>query len=72
MRSDYGMCVELLAVIVFHSTFPDAEIEKEKHVIYDELNLYKDSPADRIYDEFEDMVLRTPRWDTTSWAARPR
>ena len=40
LRSDYGKAVELLADIVFHSTFPDAEIEKEKHVIYDEINLY--------------------------------
>lgn len=57
LRSDYGKAVELLADIMFHSTFPDAEIEKEKHVIYDEINLYKDSPADRIYDEFEDLVF---------------
>ena len=57
LRGDYAKAVELLADIVFHSTFPEQEIEKEKHVIYDEINLYKDSPSDRIFDEFEDLVF---------------
>lgn len=57
LRGDYTKAVELLADIVFESTFPEHEIEKEKNVIFDEINLYKDSPTDRIYDEFEDMVF---------------
>lgn len=57
LRADYAKAVDLIADIVFHSTFPDKEVEKEKHVIFDEINLYKDTPADRIYDEFEDMIF---------------
>lgn len=57
LRSDYAKAVELIADIVFRSTFPKQEIEKEKQVIFDEINLYKDSPTERIYDEFEDMVF---------------
>lgn len=57
LRGDYAKAVELIADIVFNSTFPEREIEKEKNVIFDEINLYKDSPSDRIYDEFEDMIF---------------
>lgn len=57
LRGDYSKAVELIADIVFNSTFPEAEIEKEKHVIFDEINSYKDSPTDRIYDEFEDLIF---------------
>ena len=57
MRRDFGKAVELINDIIFHSTFPDAEVEKEKEVIVDEINMYKDSPEERIYDEFEDMLF---------------
>lgn len=57
LRADYAKAVELISDIVFNSVFPEHEIEKEKNVIFDEINLYKDSPTDRIYDEFEDMVF---------------
>ena len=49
--------MELIADVAFHSTFPDRELEKEKEIIYDEINTYKDSPADMIYDTFEDMLF---------------
>lgn len=45
--------VELLSDLLFHSTFPSKEIEKEKEVILDELNSYLDTPGERIFDEFE-------------------
>ena len=44
---------ELLADIVFNSTFPEKEIEKEKEVILDEINAYLDSPSDKLFDDFE-------------------
>lgn len=49
--------VELLADIVFNSVFPDVEIIKEKSVVLDEINSYKDNPAEWIHDEFEDTVF---------------
>ena len=57
LRSDFSKAVELIADVAFHSTFPDRELEKEKEIIYDEINTYKDSPADMIYDTFEDMLF---------------
>lgn len=57
LRGDYAKAVELISDIVFFPTFPEHEIEKEKNVIFDEINLYKDAPTDRIYDEFEEMMF---------------
>ena len=57
LKSDFAKAVELLADMAFHSTFPDRELEKEREVVIDEINTYKDSPADLIYDTFEDMLF---------------
>ena len=57
LRGDFPKAVELIADIAFRSTFPDRELEREKEVIADEINTYKDSPADMIYDTFEDMLF---------------
>jgi len=48
---------ELLSDILFRSVFPSKEIIKEKEVIIDEINSYKDSPVDQIYDDFEEIVF---------------
>lgn len=50
-------CLELFSDILFHSTFPANEIEKEKDVVIEEINLYKDAPADLIFDEFEERMF---------------
>ncbi len=50
--------VELLTDIVFHSTYPQKEITKEVEVICDEIESYNDSPADLIYDDFENIVFK--------------
>ena len=52
-------CLELFADILFHSTFPPHEIEKEKEVVIEEINLYKDSPSELIYDDFEERHFGT-------------
>jgi predicted Zn-dependent peptidase len=57
LRDDYEKAVELLSDIVFNSTFPDREIEKEKEVIIEEINSYLDSPAELIFDDFEEMIF---------------
>lgn len=57
LRGDFTKAAELIADIAFRSTFPDRELEREKEVICDEINTYKDSPADMIYDTFEDMLF---------------
>lgn len=49
--------LELFNDIVFHSTFPKDEIEKEKGVVLDEIASYLDQPEEAIYDDFEDLVF---------------
>ncbi len=49
--------MELLNDIVFHSTFPARQIEKEREVIIDEILSYDDSPSELIYDDFENLVF---------------
>ncbi|MFI3328720.1 MAG: pitrilysin family protein [Rikenellaceae bacterium] len=57
LKGDFRKAVELLSDVFFRSTFPEAEMEREKEVVYDEINSYKDSPAEMIYDNFEDMLF---------------
>ena len=57
LRGDFAKAVELIADVAFHSTFPEKELTKEREVIVDEINTYKDSPADMIFDTFEDMLF---------------
>lgn len=49
--------VELISDITFNATFPVNEIKKERDVILDELNAFLDSPADSIFDEFEEKLF---------------
>ena len=49
--------LELFNDIVFHSTFPEEEMEKEKSVVLDEIASYLDQPEEAIYDDFEDLVF---------------
>ena len=55
-NTHYQRAFELLTDIVFHSNFPDKEMEKERIVIMDELNSYKDNPAEWIYDSFDELL----------------
>ena len=57
LRSDFSKAVELIADVAFSSTFPEHELQKEREVIVDEINTYKDSPADMIFDTFEDLIF---------------
>lgn len=57
MEEHYGRAFELLADLVFHSQFPQQEIEKEVDVIMDEINSYEDSPSELIFDEFENLLF---------------
>lgn len=48
---------ELLADITFNSIFPKEELKKEKEVVIDEINSYKDAPSELIFDEFDNLVF---------------
>lgn len=57
LKSDLNKAMELLADVVFRSTFDAKEVAKEREIIFDEINLYKDSPSEMIFDEFEDLLF---------------
>lgn len=57
LKEHFARAVELLTDIVFHSTFPAQEIEKEVEVIIDEIQSYEDSPAELIFDDFEELIF---------------
>lgn len=50
--------IELIADLVKYSNFPEAEIEKEREVIIEEIQSYKDSPSESVYDEFEELIYK--------------
>ena len=52
-----GRTMQLLADMVFHPAFPKDELLKERQVIYDEIESYNDSPAELIYDDFENILF---------------
>ncbi len=56
-REHLGRAVDVLSDIVFDSRYPQEEIDKEVEVICDEIESYNDSPAELIYDEFENMIF---------------
>ena len=57
MPEYYSRALELLSDITFNSIFPKKELEKEKIVVLDEINYYKDNPSELIFDEFEEQVF---------------
>lgn len=58
LNTYFNIAVELIADMVFNSTFPQNEIDKEKDVIIDEINSYLDNPMEFIFDEFENHLFK--------------
>ena len=58
LKEFYNKAIELISDVAFNSTYPENELEKEKEVILDEINSYRDSPAEEICDEFENNLYR--------------
>ncbi len=58
LKEHIARAVDLLSDIVFHSVYPQAEIDKEVEVICDEIESYNDSPSELIYDEFENILFK--------------
>lgn len=57
-KNHFSIASELLSDIVQNASFPEDEIEKEKEVVLDEIISYLDSPAERIYDDFEALIFK--------------
>lgn len=52
----YERAIDFINDIVFNSQFPENELKKERDVILDEINSYKDNPSELIFDEFENLL----------------
>ena len=57
LKKDFARALELLTDIVFHSTYPQHEMDKERGVILEEIDCYEDNPAELIFDDFEELVF---------------
>lgn len=57
LKDDYERAIDLISDIVFNSVFPEKEIEKEKDVVLEEINSYLDTPAELIFDDFEELIF---------------
>ena len=57
-KEHFTKAINLLTDIVFHSQYPQQEIDKEVEVICDEIESYNDTPAELIYDEFENLIFK--------------
>ena len=58
LQEHFQRAAELLTDIVFNSTFPQEEIDKEVNVIIDEIQSYEDTPSELIFDDFEAMLFK--------------
>lgn len=57
LRGDFGRALELIKQMIFDSKFAEKDIESEKEIIFDEINSYKDSPSELIFDDFEELLF---------------
>ena len=56
LKEDFEKAVDIISDISYNSIFPEKEITKERDVIIEEINSYRDTPAELIFDDFEDMI----------------
>ncbi|KOH43604.1 M16 family metallopeptidase [Sunxiuqinia dokdonensis] len=57
LNEHYGRSMELISDILTNSTFPVREVEREKEVVLEEINSYKDSPSELIFDDFDELLF---------------
>ncbi len=57
LKGDFPKAAELIADMVFNSSFPEHEIEREKQVVVDEINSYRDIPQEMLYDNFDALMF---------------
>lgn len=58
LKEHLPRAIDILTDIVFHSTYPQNEIDKEVEVICDEIESYNDAPEDLIFDDFENVIYK--------------
>ena len=56
-KEHFRRAMDILFDVVFHSKYPQEEMDKEVEVVIDEIESYNDSPSELIYDDFEAMLF---------------
>ena len=57
LKTHYSRAMELLMDVIQNATYPDKEIPKEQDVILDEIDAYKDQPAEMLFDGFDQLLF---------------
>ncbi len=58
LKEDIAKAIDLIFEMVFCSVYDAKELEKEKNIVLDEINSYKDNPTEQIYDDFEELLFK--------------
>ena len=53
----FERAIELIADLVANSQFPENELNKEREVVMEEIDSYRDTPMEAAYDDFEDLLF---------------
>lgn len=58
MPKDYlDRATELIADLVTNSVFPEVQLNREREVVMDEVDSYRDTPSEAVYDDWEDKFF---------------
>lgn len=57
LHEHYTQAFDLLSDILFDAKFDEKELQKEREIVIDEINAYKDSPSEQIFDDFEELLF---------------
>ena len=57
LKEDLGKASSLLFELVTDAVFPEHEVAVEKGVVADEIQSYKDTPCEDIFDRFEELLF---------------
>jgi predicted Zn-dependent peptidase len=55
---NFKQIFDIISDVYLNSTFPETEIEKEKGVIIEEINMYEDMPASHVQDLFTEVLYK--------------
>lgn len=58
LNTQLERALDVLSDMVLHPSFPEAEVEKEKKVVIEEMKMYRDSPDDYLFEEFSNAMFR--------------
>lgn len=56
-KGNLARAAELMADLIADSQFPQQQINREREVVLDEISSYLDSPADAIFDSFNELMF---------------